>query len=91
MRRDWILINPCMKDIAVRVAADYGLSLDDLRGPSQKREIAWPRQEAIAAIVATGRYTPSDAGRYFNRTYWTANHAIAAVESRRALATQEAA
>lgn len=53
-----------MRAICRSVAAQYGVTVDDLRGPSTQRYIAWPRQHAYARCRAAGK-TLNQIGRYF--------------------------
>jgi len=63
---DWIKVNwpagfgpgcglPSKHAIAQRVADKHRLTVADLKGPSRERRIAWPRQELMAELYATGR------------------------------------
>lgn len=54
-----------MAPIATRIAESHGLTLDDLKGPERCRRVAWPRQEAYAAIYETGCYSFAQIGRFF--------------------------
>lgn len=54
-----------MKEIASEVAERHELTLEDLRGPSRYRTVAWARQEAMALIRAEGRYSYPQIGRFF--------------------------
>ncbi|WP_226552963.1 helix-turn-helix domain-containing protein [Celeribacter naphthalenivorans] len=71
--------------IATRVAEKYGITLGDLRGPERTRNIAHPRQEAMAAIrAARPDMSLPQIGRFFNRDHTTVIHGIRAVEKRAA-------
>lgn len=67
---------PSMREIAERVAAQYELSLADLRGPTKPRKIAHARQEAMAKIYAQGGLSNAQVGRFFGgRDHTTVVHA----------------
>ena len=71
-----------MRDIACRVAERHGLTVDDLRGSDRTKRVAWPRQEAMAAIRETGRYSLPRIGKFFNRDHTTVIHAVRRVAER---------
>lgn len=78
---------PTAKAIAIQVADRHGLTLEDLRGPCRRREVAWPRQEAMAAVYANCRVSLPWVGRFFgNRDHTTVLHAIRRVAERRGAA-----
>jgi chromosomal replication initiation ATPase DnaA len=86
-----------MSTIAEVVCARHGIGLEQIRGSSRERHIAWPRQEAMWLIrqVRAGngaaRYSTTQIGRYFGgRDHTTVLHAIKSHEAR-TLAQQEAA
>lgn len=58
---------PTMRGIAEGVAERYGLTLADLKSPTQAHRVAHPRQEAMALIYAEGRYSEPQIGRFLNR------------------------
>lgn len=53
-----------------------------IMSPAKDRQVAWARQEAMAAIYATGRYSTLRIGRFFKRDHSTVVHAIHAVARR---------
>jgi chromosomal replication initiator protein len=78
-----------MRDIATMTAERYGLTVDDLKSPSQERRIAWPRQEAMVLIRQHTRQSYPQIGRFFgDRDHTTVIHAVRQVERRRLAAMQ---
>lgn len=75
-----------MREIAADVAQAHRLTLDDLRQPTHARRIAWPRQEAMAAIRATGRYSYPQIGRFFGMDHTSVIHGVRAHKARTAQA-----
>jgi hypothetical protein len=77
-----------IRAIAQRVANQYGISLDELRGPGRSRRVAWPRQEAMylmRQVMRNGypRYSLPLIGAFFgDRDHTTVLHAVRAVEKR---------
>lgn len=76
------MILPTARQIADEVATRYGLTFADFKGRSRIRAIAWPRQEAMAAIYDTGRFSEPWIGRLFGRDHSTVHHAREAVLKR---------
>lgn len=74
-----------MKEIARDVAAEHGVTVDQMMAVSRKRPIAQIRQEAMAQIYATGRYSLTQVGRFFNRDHTTVLHACRSVSERQGL------
>ena len=75
--------HPSPREIATTIAKRNGLTLEDLRGPSRRREVAWPRQEAMAAVYARCNVSLPWVGRFFGgRDHTTVMHAIRQVEKR---------
>lgn len=66
---------PTMREIAVGIATKHGLTLDELMGPQRAWRFSHPRQEAMAAIVATRRFSFPQIGRFFNRDHTTVLYA----------------
>lgn len=64
------VFGPVVGELAAAVAAEYAITLDDLRGPSARREYAWPRHELMRRALASGA-TASHVGRYLNRDHTT--------------------
>jgi chromosomal replication initiation ATPase DnaA len=52
------------RTILLAVAIRHGLTIEELTGPGQFREVAWPRQEAMWLMYKTGRYSLPQIGRY---------------------------
>ena len=59
-----------MASVAREVAEKHRLTLDDLRGPSRKRPVAWARQEFMCEALGLGRSTTA-VGRFLNRHHST--------------------
>ena len=70
------------REVIREVAARHRLTIAELVGESRKREIAWPRIEAMARIRAlTGpdgrpRYTLPRIGQFFGRDHTTVLSAV---------------
>jgi hypothetical protein len=78
-----------MQAIAARVAAQHGLTLADLQGPSRKRPVYLARQQAMAECYATGGFSYITIGKFFGgRDHTTAMNAVKTYQP---LAQQEAA
>lgn len=74
---------PTARQIAAEIAQRNGLTVDDLKGPSRRREVAWARQEAMAAVYAQCNVSLPWVGRFFGgRDHTTVLHAIRRVEER---------
>jgi chromosomal replication initiator protein len=54
---------PEAEKIVAEVAEKHGLTVADLKGPSQRHAIAHPRQEAMWRLYMTGRYSYPAIGR----------------------------
>jgi len=68
---------PTMREIAAMVAERYGLTMDDLKSPSQERRISWPRQEAMALIRKNTRQSYPQIGRFLGgRDHTTVMHGV---------------
>lgn len=71
-----------MAQIVRDVAFENNLTVEQLKGPSRSRAIAWPRQEAMWRCRQIGKSYPQ-IGRFFGgRDHTTAIHAIREVERR---------
>lgn len=55
---------PTMAAIARRVAAAWGVTVDELKGQIRGRRVAWPRHEAMYEMYATGLFSLPQIGRY---------------------------
>lgn len=69
-------MEPRMQNIALAVADQAQLSVQDLRGPVRKRSVARPRQ--IAMFITremTGQSLPN-IGRFYHRDHTTVIHAM---------------
>ncbi len=67
--------------IAKAVAAVEMITVDDLRGPSQVRVVAWPRQQFMLAARASG-HSLQDIAAFLNRDHATVVHGIGAAKAR---------
>ena len=79
---------PTMRALAQEVAERHGLTLAAMRGAGPRRSVAWPRQEAMALMHATGAYSMPQIGRFFGRDHTTVLWAIRRVKERGAGAVQ---
>jgi chromosomal replication initiator protein len=76
--------------IAAEVAKAHGLTVDDLKGASHRRHVAWPRQEAYARCYALrkhygDRYSLPRIGKFFgNRDHTTVLWGVRAFAARQA-------
>lgn len=71
-----------MIDIASEVAAKNMISLAEIRGPSRVRAVAWPRQDAMRAMIDAG-YSTTQIGRFFGgRDHTTVMHGARASRAR---------
>lgn len=74
----WLMPRATMAGIAVQVAAEHGVAVDEMRQPGiVLGGLCTARDAACAKIYATGRYSWTQIGRYF-RIHHTS--AIAAAE-----------
>jgi chromosomal replication initiation ATPase DnaA len=73
-----------MKDIAQQVAAAHGFTVEQLRSKGRTRKLAWARQDAAAAIYATGKYSTTQVGNFFNVHHTTVLFSIRQAEARSA-------
>ncbi len=64
-----------IREIAMTVALEYGLKIDDLRGYSRKQPTASARQRAYFLARNEGHSYPA-IGRYFNRDHATVIHGV---------------
>lgn len=76
-----------LRAIAQQVANQYGIPLEELRGPGRSRRVAWPRQEAMwlmRQVMRNGypRFSMPQIGTFFDRDHTTVVHAVRAVEKR---------
>jgi hypothetical protein len=81
--------NPSRPEILLYVANRYGLTVEDLTGPSRHRAVTIPRQEAMWRMVEQRRWSFPQIGRTFNRDHSTIMHGHARHAAR--LAELEAA
>lgn len=56
------LRRPIMREIAQEVAQRHGLTVEQLRGHQRHRKVAWPRQELMYELYATGRFSSTQIG-----------------------------
>lgn len=84
---------PKMSEIAALVAERCNLTVTDLRGPSRRRAVVWPRQEAMALMRRVAGRSYPQIGQFFNRDHTTAIHGVRAhwarVEAARGQALRE--
>lgn len=74
-----------MATIALRVANFYEIDIVDLRGRAKRRDLAWPRQEAMWEMKEAG-FSSTQIGRYFNgRDHTTVLLGIKAAKLRRGI------
>lgn len=71
-----------LREIAALVAERHGVTVADLKSASHARKFAWPRQEAMALTLATGRFSTTRVGQFYNRDHTTVIHARRAYEAR---------
>ena len=69
----------------IKMAAEAnGITVKQMESASRLRQFAHPRQEAMAALVRSGRYSTPAIGRMFDRDHTTVLHANKAVKKRQA-------
>lgn len=78
-------MKPRMTDIALEVAGQYRLTLDDLKGPRRRRREAWPRQELMWRLSHEGGRSLPQIGAYLNRDHTTVLHGVRRHAERAAL------
>ena len=64
-----------MRSIADAVVAQYGLTLAEMRGPSQRPAISHPRQHVMAALREAG-YSMAQIGSFLRRDHSTVVHGL---------------
>lgn len=79
-----------MREIAQAVAASHGLTVDEMKSPTHAWRICHPRQEAMALMHDTGRYSYPQIGRFFGMDHTSAIHGDRAHKARAAIAAGEA-
>lgn len=66
-----------LEDGIIEAVCDlYGVTREELEGPSRKRKFAWPRQVAISLIYARLPYSAAGVGsifggRHYSYVYWS--------------------
>jgi chromosomal replication initiator protein len=83
--RDWLWGDPGPQicRIAHQVAAEAGITVDDLKSKKMARQYSIPRQKAMyLSYVHLGKST-TQIGRYFNRDHTTVIYAIRQVKKNR--------
>lgn len=65
-----------MMQITAAVAAEHGLTVDDLRARCRTKPVFEARAEAMRRMRETGRYTYAQIGRFFQRDHATVLSAI---------------
>src|SRR5687767_10438999 len=78
-----------MREIAETVAAQYGVTVEQLKSPERSRPIAWPRQEAMWLMRrvkwadGSTRYSNPQIGQFLGgRDHTTVLHGVRAYEAR---------
>lgn len=75
-------MTPTMRAILQDVSERRRVSVKDLLGESRAHNIARPRQEAMALMYATGKYSLPRIGAVFNRDHTTVLHACRIAKER---------
>lgn len=71
-----------MREICNDVCITHDVTLDELKGRSMIRAVAWPRQDAMRLLALAG-YSQQEIGRYLGRRdHTTVLHGIRASEAR---------
>lgn len=66
-----------MAEITLRVAEKHGLTVEDLKGQSRIRPIAWPRQEAMYECRMATSNSTTAIGRFLGgRDHTTVMHGV---------------
>lgn len=71
-----IVIQPIMPRIAREVAEEYGVTVENLRGPVKTNMLVEARWEAFSRIRAVGRFSLPQIGAFFNRDHTTVLHGL---------------
>lgn len=71
-----------MSEITAQIASAHLLTVTEMRGKSRERHIAWPRQEAMLAMVEEG-FSLQQIGRFLNRDHTTVMTGARAAKARR--------
>lgn len=75
----------CMGDVLAEVCREYNLSPSDLKGPSRRRQVAWPRQDFMVRSYALGHLSLPQIGRFLGgRDHTTVLHGVRAHAARQA-------
>lgn len=83
---------PRIADIQSAVAEAFGVTVDQLRGPSRDRRRAWPRQAAFLICRESGAHTYAAIGRRFgDRDHATVLYGVDAAQVRMAYVREFAA
>lgn len=82
VERDIIRIRPCGADIAKRVAAEHGLTWEQIVGPDRHHHIAHVRQEAMWVVRHNTALSLHQIGRIFKRDHTTIHTGVVAHERR---------
>jgi len=77
-----IRTDPTMAEIVAQVAAEYGVTVDDIKSVWRTPEIVRPRQDAMWRLRQQGRWTLPQIGRFLNRDHSTVILGIRAHERR---------
>lgn len=82
--------NPARMDaILSGVARQHGVTVADLKGPGRARRYAYPRFEAMHALMSVGVWSSLTVGKYLNRDHTTVLYGVNKYEE--LLAMREAA
>lgn len=75
---------PVMDAIVHAAAEAYGITVDDLKGRSTRKEFARPRQHAMYLMAQYSHLSLPMIGRFFGRDHTTVLHGVQAHERRMA-------
>jgi chromosomal replication initiation ATPase DnaA len=67
---------PTMMEIALKVEADTGVTVEEMRCPLTVSHIVRPRQRAMHEMRETGLFSLAQIGRFFHRDHTSALHNI---------------
>lgn len=75
--------NITIESIIHIISFQFGLTINDIKGKSRKKNIVYPRQLAMYIARQITTFTVSEIGNVFNRDHSTVLHSIDAIEERK--------
>lgn len=75
-------MKPGLRELARGIAAEEGLTLEQLKERRRVERIIHARQRVMAELYATGRFSTTKIGQFFERDHTTVLHNIDQYEAR---------